>query len=93
MVGATRPEIRRAGLASAFDELKANGVVAFTEIHNRASRAVMIRLQMVDTGLTSRSGLVQGREGIEPSTPFALYRHSRDAYACARCEGSANERP
>ena len=37
-------EIGRAGLALAFDELRADEVVAFTEARNRRSRAVMDRL-------------------------------------------------
>ena len=37
-------EIGRAGLEMAFDELGADEVVAFTEAHNRRSRAVMERL-------------------------------------------------
>jgi RimJ/RimL family protein N-acetyltransferase len=70
-------EIGRAGLAFAFDELSAVEVVAFTEVHNRASRAVMVRLGMVDAGLIHRPGLLEGQAGVQLSAPFALYRCRR----------------
>jgi RimJ/RimL family protein N-acetyltransferase len=73
-------EMGRAGLAFAFHELGAREVVAFTELHNRASRAVMIRLGMVDAGLIYRPGLLDGRDGIQPCAPFALYRPAREFY-------------
>ena len=41
-------EIGRAGLAVAFDELGADEVVAYTEVNNARSRAVMERLGMCD---------------------------------------------
>ena len=37
-------EIGRAGLAVAFDEVRADAVVSFTEVRNHRSRAVMERL-------------------------------------------------
>lgn len=67
-------EIGRVGLTFAFNQLGAEEVVAFTEVHNRASRAVMIRLGMTEAGLIYRPGLIEGCDGIQPSAPFALYR-------------------
>lgn len=49
-------------------------VVAFTEVHNRSSRAVMERLGMRDVGIIQRVGLIEGRAGIHPDAPFSLYR-------------------
>ena len=61
-------EIGRAGLAFAWDELGAAEVAAFTEMHNRRSRAVMERLGMSDAGLIEHRG-----------EQFALYLISRGA--------------
>lgn len=49
-------------------------VVAFTEVHNLASRAVMRRLGLRDAGIIHREGLIEGRTGLHPDAPFALYR-------------------
>jgi RimJ/RimL family protein N-acetyltransferase len=49
-------------------------VVAFTEVHNGASRAVMERLGMRPAGIIRREGLVEGQAGLHPDAPFALYR-------------------
>ncbi len=49
-------------------------VVAFTEVHNGASRAVMERLGMRPVGVIRRPGLVEAQPGIHPDAPFALYR-------------------
>ena len=49
-------------------------IVAFTEVHNRASRAVMERLGLRRAGIIRREGLIEGRTGLHPDAPFALYR-------------------
>lgn len=67
-------ELGRAALAWAAEHRPDEPVVAFTEVHNRASRAVMERLGMLATGTIRRAGLVEGRDGIQPDAPFALYR-------------------
>ena len=67
-------EIGRAALrwaAAFFPELP---VVAFTEVHNLASVAVMRRLGLRESGLIHREGLVAGEAGLRPDAPFALYR-------------------
>lgn len=69
-------EIGRAGLDLAFGPLDAAEVVAFTEVHNHASRAVMVRLGMTEIGRLYRPGLVEGIAGIQDAAPFALYRIS-----------------
>jgi RimJ/RimL family protein N-acetyltransferase len=66
-------EIGRAGLDYAFGELGAEAVVAFTERHNRRSRAVMERLGMRLAGQFPARGLVEGRPGVHDGAPFALY--------------------
>lgn len=70
-------EIGRAGLAFAFEELGAEEVVAFTERHNRRSRAVMERLGMRHVGGFAGRGLVEGRDGVHDGAPFALYALGR----------------
>lgn len=67
-------EIGRAGLSFAFHHLGATEVVAFTEVHNRASRAVMARLGMTYIGQISRPGLIEGEDAMHDEAPFALYR-------------------
>jgi RimJ/RimL family protein N-acetyltransferase len=74
-------EIGRAGLEYAFSELDADDVVAFTEVHNSASRAVMVRLGMTLRGQIHRRGLVEGRDGLHDDAPFALYAIARDEHA------------
>jgi RimJ/RimL family protein N-acetyltransferase len=67
-------EIGRAALgwaATFFPELP---IVAFTEVHNLASVAVMRRLGLRDSGLIYREGLVAGQPGLHPEAPFAFYR-------------------
>lgn len=60
-------EIGRAGLAVAFEELDAPEVVAFTEVHNARSRAVMERL-----------GMTYDKDIEWDGAPFALYRKIRE---------------
>lgn len=67
-------ELGRAALAWAGRHQPDLPVVAFTEVHNRASRAVMERLGMRPVGIIRREGLVEGRTGVYPDAPFALYR-------------------
>jgi RimJ/RimL family protein N-acetyltransferase len=74
-------EIGRAGLAFAFQELGAEAVVAFTERHNRRSRAVMERLGMGYVGEFPAPGLVEGRPGVHDDAPFALYASAPAAEA------------
>ena len=67
-------ELGRAALAWAVEHQPDLPVVAFTEVHNHASRAVMERLGMRAAGIIRRAGLVEGRTGVHPDAPFALYR-------------------
>jgi RimJ/RimL family protein N-acetyltransferase len=60
-------EIGRAGLDMAFGELAAPEVVAFTEVHNARSRAVMDRL-----------GMTYDKDIDWDGAPFALYRKIRE---------------
>jgi RimJ/RimL family protein N-acetyltransferase len=70
-------EIGRAGLAFAFETLQVGRVVAFTEVHNRRSRAVMERLGMTYVHDFSSPGLVAGSEDIHDDAVFALYEMAR----------------
>ena len=67
-------ELGRAALAWAVAHRPDLPVVAFTEVHNRASRTVMERLGMRSAGIIRRTGLIEGRTGVHPDAPFALYR-------------------
>jgi RimJ/RimL family protein N-acetyltransferase len=67
-------ELAREALRSAFAERGADEVVAFTEVHNVASRRVMERLGMEFVQEIRRPGLVAGTDGIHDDAPFALYR-------------------
>jgi RimJ/RimL family protein N-acetyltransferase len=67
-------EIGRAGLDVAFRSRHAPDVIAFTEVHNRASRAVMERLGMTYLRDITWRGYIEGRPGIHDEAPFALYR-------------------
>jgi RimJ/RimL family protein N-acetyltransferase len=66
-------EIGRAGLALAFDTLHVDRVVAFTEVHNLRSRAVMERLGMTHLHDFNNPGLIAGSEEIHDDAIFALY--------------------
>ena len=70
-------EIGRAGLDFSFGTLQARQVVACTERHNRASRAVMERLGLRYVGEFTGEGLVEGLGGVRPDAPFALYAAGR----------------
>jgi RimJ/RimL family protein N-acetyltransferase len=70
-------EIGRAGLQFGFEDLGAEEVVAFTERHNRRSRAVMERLGMRYVGEFTGRGLVEGRDGVYDGAPFTLYTIGR----------------
>ncbi|MEV6287960.1 GNAT family N-acetyltransferase [Kribbella sp. NPDC051770] len=71
-------EIGAAGLEFAFGALRARTVIAYTERHNRASRAVMERLGMTYAGEIRAEGLVEGVEGVQQDAPFAVYRRDRE---------------
>jgi RimJ/RimL family protein N-acetyltransferase len=66
-------EIGAAALDLVDDVLAVDEVVAFTEVHNRRSRAVMERLGMSYRGQIRRPGLVEGVDGVVDDAPFALY--------------------
>ena len=83
-------EIGRAALEWAAVFAPQLPVVGFTEVHNRASRAVMRRLGMRDAGVIHREGLIAGRSGLHPDAPFALYRADESP---ARRSGSAQVDP
>ncbi|MQA01902.1 MAG: GNAT family N-acetyltransferase [Streptosporangiales bacterium] len=76
-------EIGRAGLRFAFDDLRADEVIAFTERHNHRSQAVMDRLGMRYAGELRRRGLVEGREGEHDDAPFVRYVIDRATWAAA----------
>lgn len=67
-------EIGRAGLEWAGTFFPGIKVVAFTEVHNHASRAVMRRLGLLDSGIIYRPGRMPGRPGVYPVAPFAVAR-------------------
>ena len=67
-------EIGRAALAWADEHDPDMPVIAFTEVHNHASQAVMRRLGMRPAGLIRREGLIEGQSGLHLNAPFALYR-------------------
>ena len=70
-------ELGHASLAWAAEHRPGEPVLAFTEVHNGASLAVMERLGMRPAGIIRREGLVQGRTGVQPDAPFAVYRIPR----------------
>lgn len=67
-------EIGRAALQVAFDQLRLDTVVAFTEIHNENSLRVMRRLEMTYVHEIRRPGLVAGSPVVGEDVPFALYK-------------------
>ena len=93
-------EIGRAALRWASTFFPTVPVVAFTEVHNEASVAVMRRLGLRDAGVLRRAGLVAGKAGLQADAPFALYRQepersrpsSRPNPARRRDDGAAAER-
>ncbi|MGS0683551.1 GNAT family N-acetyltransferase [Nakamurella sp. GG22] len=72
-------EIGAAGLDFGFGVRGFQEIVANTEIHNVASRAVMERLDMTFVRIITAPGLVEGAPGIRDDAPFALYRIARPA--------------
>ena len=73
-------EIGRAGLDHAFSVPGVEEVVAFTEVHNARSRAVMERLGMRHVRRIVRPGLIAGSSEIHKDARFALYRITRAAH-------------
>jgi RimJ/RimL family protein N-acetyltransferase len=67
-------EIGRAAFSWAAEHRHGTPIVAFTEVHNHSSQAVMRRLNMQSIGEIRREGLVEGRHGIHPDARFVLYR-------------------
>ena len=67
-------EIGRAALAWADEHEAGTPVIAFTEVHNHASLAVMRRLEMRRAGMIRRERLIEGQPGLHPNAPFVLYR-------------------
>jgi RimJ/RimL family protein N-acetyltransferase len=66
-------EIGQAGLDYGFDALGGAEVVAFTEVHNTKSSAVMERLGMEPAGEITGAGLVAGLSVTPDDAPFVLY--------------------
>ncbi|MEU0092948.1 GNAT family N-acetyltransferase [Kribbella sp. NPDC006257] len=66
-------ELGQAGLTYAVETLGARSVMAFTERHNLASRAVMERIGLKYAGEIRTDGLIEGRHGTQPDAPFAVY--------------------
>ncbi|MGW6281972.1 GNAT family N-acetyltransferase [Kribbella sp. NPDC055071] len=66
-------ELGRAGLEFAFETLGAQAVIAFTERHNTASRAVMERIGMTYTGEITTEAYREGSDALHPDAPFAVY--------------------
>ena len=66
-------EIGRAALQFVDEVLGVDEVVAYTEVHNRRSRAVMERLGMTYRGGHRGRGLVEGTSQVVDDAPFAVY--------------------
>lgn len=73
-------EIGREALTFAFDVLGEPEVLAFTEVHNVASRAVMERIGMRYDREIKHEGLVEGRDGVHADARFAVYRIRRPRF-------------
>ncbi len=73
-------EIGRFGLDHAFSVPGVEEIVAFTEVHNARSRAVMERLGMRYVRQILRPGFVAGSLEMREDAPFALYRITRAAH-------------
>jgi len=71
-------EIGAAGLRFGWEVLRVREIVAYTEFHNRASRAVMERLDMELVKIIRAPGLVEGSADVHEDAPFALYRTAPD---------------
>jgi RimJ/RimL family protein N-acetyltransferase len=67
-------EIGRAALDWAETHEPRTPIVAFTEVHNEASQAVMRHLGMRPTRVIHRQGRIDGHLGLHPHAPFAVYR-------------------
>jgi len=67
-------EIGQAALQVAFDQLGADAVVAFTQVHNKNSRRVIECLGMAYVQEIRRPGLVAGSNTVRDGAPFALYQ-------------------
>jgi RimJ/RimL family protein N-acetyltransferase len=76
-------EIGTTGIRLADEIVEPEEIVAFTEVHNRRSRAVMERLGMTFVRQIMASGLVEGRPGVHDDAPFALYVLRRGSAAAA----------
>ncbi len=70
-------EIGAAGLRFGFDTLGFPEIVAYTEVHNLASRAVVERLDMAFVKIMAAPGLIKGSDKVHDDAPFALYRITR----------------
>ena len=66
--------------ASELWEIHRDEGVAFTEVHNARSRAVMGRLGMQYARRILRSGFVAGSSEMREDAPSALYRIARAAH-------------
>ena len=80
-------EIGAAGIGFGSNTLGFQEIVAYTEIHNVASRAVMERLDMTFVKTIHAPGLVEG------STMFATTRRSRSTGSPGRPPHPATSRP
>jgi RimJ/RimL family protein N-acetyltransferase len=67
-------EIGAAGLRLGFETMGFQEIIAFTEIHNLASPAVMERLGMQFHKIIHAPGLIEGLDGMHGEAPFALCR-------------------